>query len=405
MLHVSALKKRDGFTLQAQFAVPTPGIVALFGRSGCGKTTLVNIISGLLQADEADIRLDDVVLTDTRAGTVVPVERRRIGYVFQDARLFPHFTVGGNLRYGLKRAEGKRWRPAPPSPPQPQPEQHAHAPLSGGNHRWVSGHESDSPGEVIAFDEIVALLGLGSLLDRRPHQLSGGERQRVGLGRALLSQPRLLLLDEPLASLDVARREEVLPYLEALRDRLSLPMVYVSHQFEEVLQLATHVVLMDAGQVVTQGTLSEVSLRPELRKIVGPDAVGSVLDGVITRVDSAGGVADLQVGSGTLHVGLEDVVVGAHVRVQLLARDIILATQKPQGLSVRNELEGVIAELSPDDYDAVLVKVDVGGVVLLSRITREAASALGLRPGSRVWALVKAVSTRGHIFRAPITPP
>ena len=225
MLHVSVLKKRDGFTLRAEFAVPTPGIVALFGRSGCGKTTLVNVISGLLEADEAHIRLDDVVLADTRAGTVVPVEHRRIGYVFQDARLFPHFSVRGNLRYGLKRARGK---------------------------------------QVIAFDEVVGLLGLERLLDRRPHQLSGGERQRVGLGRALLSQPRLLLLDEPLASLDVARREEVLPYLEALRDRLSLPMVYVSHQFEEVLQLATHVVLMESGQVIAQGSLSEVSLRPEL---------------------------------------------------------------------------------------------------------------------------------------------
>ena len=396
MLHVSVLKKRAGFTLQAEFAVPTPGIVALFGRSGCGKTTLVNVISGLLEADEAHIRLNDVVLADTRAGTVVPVEHRRIGYVFQDARLFPHFSVRGNLRYGLKRANGGRWQP----------------------------RLKPSSGTVIAFDEVVALLGLELLLDRRPHQLSGGERQRVGLGRALLSQPRLLLLDEPLASLDAARREEVLPYLEALRDRLSLPMVYVSHQFEEVLQLATHVVLMESGQVVAQGNLSEVSLRPELRKIVGPDAVGSVLDGVITRADSSNGLADLKVGNGTLHVGLrgitagdraaterlareppagvsEGIPSGARIRIQLLARDIILATQKPQGLSVRNELEGVVTELSPDDYDAVLVKVDIGGAVLLSRITREAASSLGLRPGSPVWALVKAVSMRGHTFRAP----
>ena len=362
MLHVSVLKKRDGFTLRAEFAVPTPGIVALFGRSGCGKTTLVNVISGLLEADEAHIRLDDVVLADTRAGTVVPVEHRRIGYVFQDARLFPHFSVRGNLRYGLKRARGK---------------------------------------QVIAFDEVVGLLGLERLLDRRPHQLSGGERQRVGLGRALLSQPRLLLLDEPLASLDVARREEVLPYLEALRDRLSLPMVYVSHQFEEVLQLATHVVLMESGQVIAQGSLSEVSLRPELRKIVGPDAVGSVLDGVITRADSSNGLADLKVGNGILRVGLQGAATGTRIRIQLLARDIILATQKPQGLSVRNELEGFITEVAPDDYDAVLVKVDIGGAVLLSRITREAATSLELRPGSRVWALVKAVSTRGHTFRAP----
>ena len=362
MLHVSVLKKRDGFTLRAEFAVPTPGIVALFGRSGCGKTTLVNVISGLLEADEAHIRLDDIVLADTRAGTVVPVEQRRIGYVFQDARLFPHFSVRGNLRYGLKRAAGK---------------------------------------QVIAFDEVVALLGIERLLDRRPHQLSGGERQRVGLGRALLSQPRLLLLDEPLASLDVARREEVLPYLEALRDRLSLPMVYVSHQFEEVLQLATHVVLMESGQVIAQGNLSEVSLRPELRKIVGPDAVGSVLDGVITRADASNGLADLEVGNGILRVGLQGAATGTRIRIQLLARDIILATQKPQGLSVRNELEGVITELAPDDYDAVLVKVDIGGAVLLSRITQEAATSLELRPGSRVWALVKAVSTRGHTFRAP----
>jgi molybdate transport system ATP-binding protein len=378
VLHVSVLKKRDGFTLQAQFAVPTPGIVALFGRSGCGKTTLVNVISGLLEADEAQIRLDDLVLTDTRAGTVVPVEHRQIGYVFQDARLFPHFSVRGNLSYGLKRAGGR----------------HRRVPRTG-------AAESASPRQVIAFDEVVALLGLERLLDRRPHQLSGGERQRVGLGRALLSQPRLLLLDEPLASLDVARREEVLPYLEALRDRLSLPMVYVSHQFEEVLQLATHVVLMESGQVVAQGSLSEVSLRPELRKIVGPDAVGSVLEGVITQAGSSNTLSDLKVGNGTLHVGLQGAAPGDRVRIQLLARDIILATQKPQGLSVRNELQGVVTELAPDDFDAVLVKVDIGGAILLSRITREAASALGLQPGSQVWALVKAVSTRGHTFRAP----
>jgi molybdate transport system ATP-binding protein len=366
MLRVSALKKRDGFTLQAEFEAPTPGIVALFGRSGCGKTTLVNIISGLLAADEARIQLDDVVLADTRAGISVPVERRRIGYVFQDARLFPHFSVLGNLRYGLKRSSG--------------------APL---------------PRQPIAFDDVVSLLGLAPLLARRPHQLSGGERQRVGLGRALLSQPQLLLLDEPLASLDVARREEVLPYLQALRDQLNMPMVYVSHQFEEVLQLATHVVLMEAGRVVAQGTLSEVSLCPELRTIVGPDSVGSVLDGVVSRTDPARAMADLQLGNSTLQISLRDVAVGAPVRVQLLARDIILATEKPHGLSVRNTLQGVISEMSPDEDEAVLVKVDVGGATVLARITSDAASALNLSPGTAVWVLVKAVSTRGHTFRAP----
>lgn len=368
MLRVSASKKRDGFTLQAEFEAPTPGIVALFGRSGCGKTTLINIIAGLLDADQARIQLDDVVLCDTQAGISVPVERRRIGYVFQDSRLFPHFSVLGNLRYGLKRAA-------------------------------LRGQERRS--QPIALDEVIALLGLSTLLDRRPHQLSGGERQRVGLGRALLSQPLLLLLDEPLASLDVARREEVLPYLEALRDRLSMPMVYVSHQFDEVLQLATHMVLMEAGRVVAHGSLSEVSLRPELRAIIGPDSVGSVLDGVVIKTDPARAMADLKLGNGNLQVSLRDATVGSRARVQLLARDIILATEKPSGLSVRNVLQGVVAEVSPDDDDAVLVKVDVGGATVLARITHDAAAALSLHKGSPVWVLVKAVSTRGHAFRVP----
>ena len=177
------------------------------------------------------------------------------------------------------------------------------------------------------------------------------------------------MLDEPLASLDVARREEVLPYLQALRDQLSMPMVYVSHQFEEVLQLATHVVLMEAGRVVAQGTLSEMSLCPELRAIVGPDSVGSVLDGVVTRTDPARAMADLQLGNSTLQISLRDVAVGSPVRVQLLARDIILATEKPHGLSVRNTLQGVISEMSPDEDEAVLVKVDIGGAIVLSRVT------------------------------------
>jgi molybdate transport system ATP-binding protein len=370
MLRVSASKKRDGFTLQAEFEAPTPGIVALFGRSGCGKTTLINIIAGLLDADEARIQLDDVVLCDTQAGISVPGERRRIGYVFQDPRLFPHFSVLGNLRYGLKRSARR-------------------------------GQETQRRSQPIALDEVIALLGLSTLLDRRPHQLSGGERQRVGLGRALLSQPQLLLLDEPLASLDVARREEVLPYLEALRDRLSMPMVYVSHQFDEVLQLATHMVLMEAGRVVAQGSLSEVSLRPELRAIIGPDSVGSVLDGVVTKTDPARATADLKLGDGNLQVSLRDVTVGSRARVHLLARDIILAIEKPSGLSVRNILEGVVAEVSPDDNDAVLVKVDIGGATVLARITRDAAAALSLHKGSPVWVLVKAVSTRGHAFRVP----
>jgi len=282
-------------------------------------------------------------------------------------RLFPHLTVAGNLRYGEKRAT--------------------------------------RASQYIRFEEVTGLLGLGALLHRRPHELSGGERQRVALGRALLSQPQLLLLDEPLASLDAARREEVLPYLETLRDWLSIPMVYVSHQFEEVLRLATYIVLLEAGAVLAAGPVEEMSLVPQLRSLVAPELVGSVLTGVVTAVDAGAGTAELAIGSGRLQVSLPQTPLGARVRVQLLARDIILAIQPIQGLSVRNALLGTVTEIIPDEAAAVLVKVDVGGPVVLARITESARAALGLRPGHPVWALVKAVSTRGHAFRLFGAPP
>jgi molybdate transport system ATP-binding protein len=363
MLSVALNKRRDGFALQVAFEAPTPGVVALFGRSGCGKSTTIDLIAGLLDPDEGHVRLDGATLVDTRERLSLPAERRRIGYVFQDSKLFPHFNVAGNLRYGLKRVR--------------------------------------DGGQRIGFDEVVALLGLEPFLSRRPHQLSGGERQRVALGRALLSQPQLLLLDEPLASIDAARREDVLPYLEALRDQLSIPMVYVSHQFDEVLRVATHVVLLDAGQVVAQGSPGEVSLRPELRAIVGSDAVGAVLDGTIIAVDAASRLAEVRLGRGVLRINAPDAVVGASVRVQLPARDVILATQPPTALSVRNVIEGVVDDLLEDDDDARLVKVDIGGAFVLSRVTVAAVRELGLKKGDPVWVLIKAVSMRGHTFKGP----
>ena len=361
MLEVSIARQLAGFRLDATFTAPTPGVIALFGRSGSGKSSLTNVIAGLLAPDSGTVCLDGEVLTDVRRGLTVPVERRRIGYVFQDARLFPHLSVAGNLRYGERRRR-------------------------------------DAPTRI-GFDEVVELLGLARLLERKPWQLSGGERQRVSLGRALLSQPRLLLLDEPLASLDVARREEVLPYLVALRDRLSMPMVYVSHQFDEVLRLATHLVLLEAGRVLAEGPVEEMSLYPELQSVIGPDLVGAVVDGLVTRVNADTGSAELSVGTGTLQVSLRDVALGARVRLQLLARDVILATQPVQGLSVRNALASTVIAISDDVFGAVLVRVDVGGAIVLARITQDARRALNLRPGDAVWTLVKAVSTRGHTYR------
>jgi molybdate transport system ATP-binding protein len=330
------------------------------------------------------VRLDEVTLVDTKGKVCVSAEQRRIGYVFQDARLFPHMSVMGNLRYGQKRVKRVEQR--------------------------------------IGLDEVVSLLGLAALLERRPGQLSGGERQRVALGRALLSQPRLLLLEEPLASLDAARREEVLPYFEALRDRLSMPMIFVSHQFDEVLRLATHVVLLDGGKVLAQGSPGEISLVPEMRAIVGPEAVGAVLDGVITAIDEHKKLAELRLAGGTLRISARDLLrprgegtpgdaefgapaVGSVVRLQLLARDIILATEPPHALSVRNAIEGVVEDIADDDEDAALVRVDIGGETVLSRVTRAAVEALRLQRGSRVWVLIKAVSMRGHAFTSRATPP
>src|SRR3984957_4958220 len=362
MLSVAVKKRRGSFSLDARFELPTPGVVALFGRSGCGKTTLVNAIAGLLDADSGRVALDDLLLLDTEQQLNVPPERRRIGYVFQDARLFPHLSVAANLKYGERRA-----------PPQ----------------------------RFVTLDDVTGLLELGGLMDRRTHRLSGGERQRVAIGRALLSQPRMLLLDEPLASLDAARREEVLPYLENLRDQLAIPMVYVSHDFDEVLRLATHVVLMASGRTIAQGGVADMSLNKDLRSIIGADAVGAIIDGTVLGADLSSGLVRVKVGNGELKLQTAATSAGAKLRVQLLARDLIVATEAPRNLSVRNTLSGVITSVSSDDADSDLIAIDIGGPVIMARVTKAATSELALKPGLPVWALVKAVSLRSHSFTAP----
>jgi molybdate transport system ATP-binding protein len=358
MFSVAVKKRRGSFQLDAQFESPTPGVVALFGRSGCGKSTLVHAIAGLLDADAGRIALDDVLLLDTAARVNIPAERRRIGVVFQDARLFPHMSVAANLNYGLKRAA---------------------APF------------------FVTLDTVADLLGIGGLMDRRTHQLSGGERQRVAIGRALLSQPRLLLLDEPLASLDAARRGEVLPYLESLRDQLAIPMAYVSHDFDEVLRLATHLVLMDAGRTIAQGELTAMSLNAQLRAIIGPEAVGAIVEGTVLGFDAASGLTRIRVGQGELKVEPLQAAAGTKLRVQLLARDLIVATSAPRDLSVRNVIEGVVCQVAGDSGGSDLVSIDIGGALIMARITQAATRELSLAPGRPVWALVKSVSLRGHL--------
>ncbi len=325
MLSVTVKKRRGSFSLDAHFELPTPGVVALFGRSGCGKSTLVNVIAGLLDADSGRVALDDIVLLDTERRLYVPPEHRRIGYVFQDARLFPHLSVAANLKYGERRA-----------PPQ----------------RFVN------------LDTVAGL-------------------------------------DEPLASLDAARRDEVLPYLETLRDQLAVPMVYVSHDFDEVLRLATYVVLMESGKTIAQGGVGEMSLNSGLRSIIGADAVGAIVDGTVLGMDAASGLMRVKLGHGELRVEAANFAAGSKLRVQLLARDLIVATQEPRHLSVRNILTGVITAVTSDDADSDLVAIDIGGATIMARVTNAATRDLSLEPGLPAWALVKAVSLRGHSFAAP----
>jgi len=397
MLRVELKKRRGAFLVDAAFDLPTPGVAALFGRSGSGKTTLVNLIAGLLDADQGRIELDGEVLLDTAARVHLRAEKRRIGYVFQDARLFPHLNVAANLRYAVTRANKRA---------------NKHGALRGvtrGASRAPDGSAAAAAASPVSFDAVVDLLALATLLARSPRQLSGGEKQRVAIARALLSQPRLLLLDEPLASLDASRREEVLPYLETLRDELAIPMVYVSHQFDEVLRLATHVVLLDSGSTVAQGLVGPMSLRPELRAIVGAEAVGAVVEGEVLGVDAAAGLVNVRVGRGELKVRaphwgagapLRVLDAGARLRVQILARDVIVATAEPRHLSVRNRLPGSIVAVDRDAEDTDLISIDVGGAVILARVTTAASRELALAPGAAVWALIKSVSLRGRAMRS-----
>jgi molybdate transport system ATP-binding protein len=366
MLELDVRKQRGTFVSQVAFTSPTPGVTALFGRSGCGKTTTIQMIAGLLRPDQGCIRIEGTVLFDSQRGIDVPAEQRGIGYVFQDSRLFPHLTVEGNLHYGERRARGRPHH--------------------------------------LRFADIVELLDLAALLGRRPAGLSGGERQRVAMGRALLAQPRLLLLDEPLAGIDVARRGEVLPYLERLRDQFALPMVFVSHQFEEVLRLAGDLVVLENGAVAGHGDVITMSRSPTLRAIIGEESLGSVVEGITTEVDAATGLARIRVGDGELHIEAGELRQGQRVRIQLLARDLILATAPPQALSVRNSLQGLITKLEPDGARAWLVFADAGGATLMIRVTEAARTSLELRAGQPVWVLIKAVSLRGRVFSGAQPP-
>ena len=341
------------FTLDADLDLPGRGVTALFGQSGCGKTTLLRCIAGL-ERGTGHLVVNDEVWQDEKS--FIPTHLRPLGYVFQDARLFAHLDVARNLDFGRRRSQA----PA-----------------------------------AVRRDAIIELLGLAPLLDRMPERLSGGEQQRVAIARALLTAPRLLLMDEPLASLDHARKQEILPYLERLRDELEIPVIYVSHAAEEVARLADHIVAMEAGRAVAQGPLAEILARVDLPIRLGEDA-GSVFAATVAERDAGWHLARVEFDGGELWVRDSGVPVGRRVRVRILARDVSIANSRHDDVSIMNLLPAtVIAHAGEDHPSAILVQLRVGATTLLARLTRRSAQRLELAPGREVWVQIKAVALIG----------
>ncbi len=368
------LQRAGGFTLDVDLSLPAQGITVLFGHSGSGKTTVLRCVAGLEQADTARVEIGGEAWEDSARGVRRPTWQRPIGYVFQEASLFDHLDVQGNLRFGLRRTE-------------------------------VAGV---APHDALSLDGAIELLGIGHLLARRPAQLSGGERQRVAIARALAARPRLLLLDEPLSALDAARRQEILPWLERLRDEVRIPMLYVTHSTEEMGRLAATLVLMDQGRAVACGPAQEVLLRPELGVVPGDD-VGVLVAGEVVERDTPWHLMRVAFAGGSLWLRDDGTPPGHRVRLRVLARDVSLATERPQATSVQNLVAARVAAVAPDARQPgqVMVRVACGadgirdgtvdgagtaGVALLARITARAAHQLGLAPGTAVWAQVKAVA-------------
>ncbi|ASL28360.1 molybdenum ABC transporter ATP-binding protein [Azotobacter chroococcum] len=346
-----------GFALDIDLKLPGHGVTALFGHSGSGKTTALRCVAGLERAAEAYLEINGEVWQDSAAGVFLPTHRRALGYVFQESSLFPHLTVRRNLEYGLKRV--------------------------------------DAASRRVSWERVLELLGIGHLLDRLPGRLSGGERQRVGIARALLTSPRLLLLDEPLAALDLKRKNEILPYLERLHDELDIPVLLVSHSPDEVARLADHVVLLDQGRVAAQGALQETLARLDLPTAFSEDA-GVVIESVVAEHDDHYHLSRLEFPGGAVLVARRPEALGQHLRLRVHARDVSLALQRIEDTSITNVLPATVREVVEADTPAhVLVRLDAEGTPLIARITRRSCDQLEVLPGKRMWAQIKAVALLG----------
>ncbi|SMO58134.1 molybdenum ABC transporter ATP-binding protein [Ruegeria faecimaris] len=350
-LSVNLQHDLPGIQLDAKFDAPA-GVTVLYGRSGAGKTTIVNAVAGLLEPKAGRVSVDGWTLFDTEKRLWLPPHKRRLGYIFQEGRLFPHLTVRQNLSYG-------RWF-APKSVPREDP------------------------------DKVIEMLGIGHLLDRRPLSLSGGEKQRVAIGRALLASPRLILADEPLAALDDARKAEILPYFERLRDEISVPILYVTHSAAEVARLATSVVALQDGKVVRQGPASEVMADPSVAPL-GVRAVGAVLQ-VQVSAHHADGLTELTAEEARLFLPRIPHKVGESLRIRIPAQEVILASKRPEGLSALNVLEGRVDTIRAGEGPGAIVSVITPAGTILARITRRSVEALGLAAGKPCFAVIKTVA-------------
>jgi molybdate transport system ATP-binding protein len=356
-IHARFRLAHPGFVLDVDLRLPGRGVTALFGHSGSGKTSCLRCVAGLERAGEARLEVNGELWQDSARGLFVPTHRRALGYVFQEASLFAHLDVRRNLEFGLRRIAAAERR--------------------------------------VAWEQAVELLGIGHLLGRLPAHLSGGERQRVGIARALLTSPRLLLMDEPLAALDARRKQEILPYLERLHGELKIPLLYVSHAADEVARLADHVVLLDQGRAVAQGALQETLARLDLPTALGEDA-GVVIDAAVAAHDDHYHLSRLEFRGGSVLVARRPEALGQRLRFRVHARDVSLALYPAEGSSITNVLPAtVVAQAAADTPAHVLVRLDAAGTPLLARITRRSADQLGVRPGQQLWAQIKAVALLG----------
>ena len=360
MIYLQINIARSAFELKLELQLPGQGITAIFGPSGSGKTTLLRAVAGLEKNPQGRIQIAANIWQDTKQGIHLPTWQRPLGYVFQESSLLPHLSVAENLNFGLKRA------------------------LKSANSAQTEANK--------ALQASIELLGIGSLLKRMPDELSGGERQRVAIARAIAMQPQLLLMDEPLASLDAARRQEIFPWLARLRDELKMPMLYVTHSAEEVTRLADHLVVLDQGHVKAQGSVSAVLTQVVNPVVVGEDA-GALIAGCIGAVDAQWHLSRVDFDGGCIWMRDAGLPVGKAVRIRILARDVSLAISEPTNTSIQNQLRGSIQSITPDAHPSqVMVVLKCGVDEVLARVTKRAVDELSLQVGQSVWAQVKSVA-------------